>query len=181
MNAMERAHEIRTKAAEKWNCTVGEIIFSMCLTSAWTEKKQADASAWFLANMTNEELENLKAAITTEIDRRTTKTTKVIVNIEKKQTSGRRESWLKTVNSVDDTQKGGYAFEGNFLEEGEVELEVGTIIIECNPRGSVKNWWKEGIIYRVLETGELETIVDEMDWYKEAVSFRNSVAAELKK
>lgn len=40
MNAMKRAHQIRSEAAEKWNCKVSEIIFSLCLEMAWAETKK---------------------------------------------------------------------------------------------------------------------------------------------
>lgn len=40
MNTMKRAHEIRREAAEKWSCRTSEIIFSICLEIAWTEKKE---------------------------------------------------------------------------------------------------------------------------------------------
>lgn len=39
MNTMKRAHQIKKEAAEKWNCTTSEIIFSLCLKVAWTEIK----------------------------------------------------------------------------------------------------------------------------------------------
>jgi len=51
-NTMKRAHEIRKKAASKWNCAVSEIIFSICLEMAWAETKKG-------CDLMNEKIEKL--------------------------------------------------------------------------------------------------------------------------
>lgn len=42
MNVMQRAHEIRTEAATRFNCDSAEIVFSICLEMAWEESRQPE-------------------------------------------------------------------------------------------------------------------------------------------
>lgn len=132
-----------------------------------------------LEKMSIEELNELKRQIQSEIDLR--KSDIVIVNIKRHSNSGNRKSWLKTVKSIDDTKRGGYAFNGDFLDTGEHELRVGEIVIECYPCGSVKNGWNEGIAYSVQSDGELKGETNSYHWKKEFVSFRNDVAKLLER
>jgi len=99
----------------------------------------------------------------------------VTVTIVTRTASGRRESWLKHVTSIDSTQKDGYAYVGDFLSEGQHEIDSGSIVIECIPCGSVKNGYKEGLIYKVQDNGELKEISERYDWKTESVSFRKEV------
>ena len=70
--------------------------------------------------------------------------------------SGRRRGWGKVVTSVDTTKTNGYAFEGEFLGDGEVDLPLGTVIVEKYPAGSVKNSYWQWTVGRVSEAGEIE-------------------------
>lgn len=97
------------------------------------------------------------------------------VTIEPRTASGGRKSWLKHVTSIDPSQKGGYVFEGDFLSEGQHEIIPGSIIIECVPCGSVKNGYKEGLIYTVQDDGELKEVSERYNWKTEFVSFRKEV------
>lgn len=95
--------------------------------------------------------------------------------IKSEHYSGNRKSWYKAVESVDQTKGNGYAFSGNFVPTNqEIEYPEGTIIIECQPTGSVKHGGKMGVIHRVTNEG-LESI-GEYDYEKEFLSFRDAVA-----
>lgn len=183
---MTTAHEIKRIAAIKWDCAESVIIFGICLHMAHvgeTIKKEIEMKDRIKATLEQfdnlDSLEALKIALDEKIKKMAPVSQKVTVTIENSSTSGNRKGWTKIVDSVDMEQKGGYAFEGSFLDDGEHEILVGSIIITCDPRGSVKNWWKEGTISRVQEDGTLGLIADEFDWYKEAVSFRNAVSEAL--
>ncbi len=104
-----------------------------------------------------------------------------IITLAATYASGRRKSWFKHVTKVDISKTNGYAFEGNFISEmTETDLPEGSIIIECIPRGSVKNNLKEGKIFRVEAQGitNLEEN-SEYDWRKDFLSFRDTVAELL--
>lgn len=102
--------------------------------------------------------------------------------------SGGRISWLKTISSVDKAKKNGYAFEGDFISlDQEVELEIGAIVIEKEPQGSVKNGRFDGNIYRVVgspiegQRNPCLELITYFDWEKGFLSFRDRVAKELDK
>ena len=104
----------------------------------------------------------------------------MILKIQNETNSGRRRGWTKLVTSVDMSKKNGYAFDGEFLSEGEQELHPGDIIIQKNPEGSVKNGWYAGVCYCVTQDGELKRLHDESyNWRTEFLSFRNLVAKHL--
>jgi hypothetical protein len=130
-----------------------------------------------IKSLESEELVKLLSEIKTELDSRKKEEQKIVtVELTPQTASGRRESWFKKVDSVDSSQKGGYAYEGDFLKPGiELELKVGSIIIECSPHGSVKNGWKEGAIYKVKPDSALEMLTSGFDWQSESVSFRKEV------
>ena len=81
---------------------------------------------------------------------------KVIVNINIDTASGNRRGWAKALNRVDPDQKGGYALIGEFLKDGEALLEVGSIIADCRPTGSVKSPRKEIHFGIVTSKGEID-------------------------
>lgn len=86
--------------------------------------------------------------------------------------SGRRTSWAKTFSAVaDDGTKGAKAFTGAFLPDGaEIDLEIGTLVLEVVPTGSVKNGSQEARFHRVAAAG-LETIEGgTFDWWKQQLS-----------
>ena len=149
------------------------VYFSEALRIAWAEIKQENEMD--LTKLTLDELNTLKLDLNAEIDSRSTEPGIVTVDIAKTTASGRRESWLKHVTSVNPAEKGGYAYDGEFLNPGECELTIGAIVIECIPCGSVKNGYKEGVVLRVQANGDLDRISECFDWKTEAVSFRQEV------
>ena len=95
--------------------------------------------------------------------------------IKSEHYSGNRKSWYKAVESVDQTKGNGYAFSGGFVSVNqEVEYPEGTIIIECQPTGSVNHGGKMGVIHKVTAEG-LESL-EEYDYNREFLSFRDAVA-----
>jgi hypothetical protein len=112
--------------------------------------------------------------------------------------SGGRVSWFKNLTGVDLAKKNGYAFQGDFLEAGkEIELEIGSIVIEKKPIGSIviekkpigslNNGYYEGNIYCVA-ADPIEDIrnphlilIDYFDWRKAFLSFRDLAHKELAK
>lgn len=103
---------------------------------------------------------------------------KIRFRIVNETNSGRRSGWTKHVTAVDTSKHNGYAFDGPFLRAGENELPVGSIIIQKNPEGSVKNGWDSARCYVVTADG-LETVSDGMDWREDFLSFRDVVAEYL--
>lgn len=95
--------------------------------------------------------------------------------------SGRREGWAKIVHRVDQGPiRGAKAFDGPYLEKGiELDLEVGTLIIEVNPEGSVKNRWSSARILRLDEDGEWIVEANGFNWNSDFLSFRDQVARLL--
>ena len=67
---------------------------------------------------------------------------KVTINVKILRSSGNRKGWMKLVDGVDDTQKGGYALNGCFLQSGEEDVPVGSVLASCEPCGSAKNGYK---------------------------------------
>jgi hypothetical protein len=143
---------------------------------AWEQAKNGEEEM-NIKLLKTDELEKLMTEIRSELDERKSEKPEIVtIKLHSGGTSGNRKSWFKKVDSVDPSQKGGYAYDGDFLESCvELELKVGTIIIECSPRGSVKNGWKEGSIHKIKSDGTLETLVEGMDWKSDAVSFRKEV------
>lgn len=78
---------------------------------------------------------------------------KVRVNISVPTGSGRRRGWWKQVSGVDRSARGGYCILGDFMDEGMVDLEVGTVLLRCAPEGSVKNGWKAARVLVVQPDG----------------------------
>lgn len=99
------------------------------------------------------------------------------ISIENPVGSGRRQGWWKRVINVDTSKSNGYAFDGNFLGEGEHDLPVGSILINKSPTGSVKRGSNEGNCYRVGET-DLE-FIGSFDWHDHFLSFRDLVSDAL--
>jgi hypothetical protein len=101
------------------------------------------------------------------------------ITLEGHGTSGNRSSWYKKVNGVDVEKSNGYALDGDFLNaRQEYDLEVGSIIVECRPGGSVKHQEKTGYIYVVGKDG-VEEIDGSWDWKNEFLSFRDRVCELL--
>jgi len=109
----------------------------------------------------------------------------VRTKIKNDMNSGRRKGWSKLVTSVDPSKNNGYAFEGEFLDDGkEYDLPVGSVVIQKHPEGSVKHAWESGHCYTLDGDGDLCYTSDEsgkesFDWHKEFLSFRDHVIAVL--
>jgi hypothetical protein len=100
--------------------------------------------------------------------------------------SGQRKSWFRIVTGVDKKRKDGYAFEGHFLQTGcDIDIEVGSIVIEKEPCGSANSGQHTANLYVVVED-EIEGVrnghlcfIEEWDWRKQFLSFRDAVAQLL--
>ena len=72
----------------------------------------------------------------------------VRVQVKKPTGTGRRQGWNKVVSRIDNTKQGGYAFEGRFLDERQVDLKVGSVLVGQIPVGSATygNHWRVGVV-----------------------------------
>ena len=70
----------------------------------------------------------------------------VRVIVKKPKGSGRRLGWNKLVRRVDPAKSGGHCFEGEFLDEHQVDLGVGSVLVGQVPVGSAKSGhhWRVG-------------------------------------
>ncbi len=111
-----------------------------------------------LKDLTIEELNALKEAVSAEIKMRESQNVqKVIVDLPDYFDS-RHKNWIKEVTGVDGNKSNGYAFQGNFLQVGStVELPVGTILMYYYGSGSVKNYTVEVRVHRVTPDGLEDT------------------------
>jgi hypothetical protein len=90
------------------------------------------------------------------------------------RSSGRRTSWAKPFDRIDQAEgKGAFKLGAAhiYLQDGEeTELAEGTLVLEVVPRGSVKNGWQEARVYEVTHQGNLEQWFLAYDWRKNYVS-----------
>lgn len=92
--------------------------------------------------------------------------------------SGRRVGFARVVHEVKEG-KGVKAFPGFYLKDDhEVDLELGSVIVQVAPMGSVKNCWQEASIATVTEKG-LEFLDETWDWRKEFPSIKDEVSKRL--
>ncbi len=104
----------------------------------------------------------------------------VRVRIECAKSSGHRVGWVKQVTGIDKTKRGGYAFEGMFLDDGKLyDLKPGTVLIHTRPAGSVKDNRWEGWAGRLKSDGTFEPIANG-DWFKDHLMLRDAVEEALK-
>ena len=70
------------------------------------------------------------------------------VQVKKPTGTGRREGWNRHVTGVDDTRSGAYAFDGQFLDERQVDLTVGSVVVGRIPVGSARYGyhWRVGMV-----------------------------------
>ena len=98
-------------------------------------------------------------------------------------TSGKRKSWYKIVTGVDPNGTNGYAIGGEFIQcNKEVDLNIGDIVIEVRPRGSVKNNWQSVHIYDVTSNGLVECTItanEDCDWRKNFLTIRDFLLKKL--
>ena len=91
--------------------------------------------------------------------------------------TGRRVGWNRVVSSIDDTKKDGYAFAGHFLDERQVDLEVGSVLVSRMPVGSARSGyhWRVGVV----GTGGVEW--EEKTWpHQNFLDFRDHVKELLR-
>jgi len=85
--------------------------------------------------------------------------------------SGHRKGWIKHVKDVDTTKTNGYAFIGDFLSPGKlVELPIGSILVCCDPQGSVAHPRKSGEI-RIVTGPDADNLKDATDVIAEVVDY----------
>jgi hypothetical protein len=96
------------------------------------------------------------------------------VTITTEHASGNRKSWWKVVTDIDASQRGGYAFGGDFLQEGEREIPVGSLLLHVTHHGSVKNGYQEGSLYAVEADGSLREITTGLNWREQSVTLRKA-------
>ena len=108
------------------------------------------------------------------------------VRIECPTASRRRTGWTKLVTSVDKSKSNGYAFEGEWLDDGEYDLPVGAVVIAKAPGGSRSRPYDIGLCYRVTEDGLVQTNEDAgqswehgHNWRESFLTFRDHVAEQL--
>ena len=92
--------------------------------------------------------------------------------------SGRRKGWGKVVDAVDATKRNGYAFDGEFLGDGEHDVPVGAVIVSVEPNGSAKHPTKYGRVHRITPDGEYQQLAA-ADWHEEFLTLRDAAAAAL--
>jgi len=94
---------------------------------------------------------------------------------EQTRASGRRTSWAKWFTDLA-LSKGAKAFiGGEYLKDGvETDLEIGTLVVEVVPTGSVKNGSNEARIYRVSADG-LERTGVEVDYNTRWLTLKDEV------
>ena len=103
-------------------------------------------------------------------------TDKIRFTAKKPKGTGRRVGWIKVVSGVDDSKRGGYAFEGQFLKEGQVELEIGSVLVGSFPVGSARSGshWRAGVVGPERDEWEDRTWPPERE-----LDFRDHVKALL--
>lgn len=100
--------------------------------------------------------------------------------------SGRRKGWCKHVTAVDPEAKDGYGLTGAFLNHGkEYDLPEGSLILYVEPRGSVKNGWKEARVFRLVNhdnyLSQHEKLSGErtLDWHDDFLTVRDILVDAL--
>ena len=98
----------------------------------------------------------------------------VRIKYQPETASGRREGWARSFFAIDKTEKGAKAFRGVYLPKNEeIELEVGTLILEVSPEGSVKNSWQSARILKVNKYGSLSIQTENFNWRESFLSLRD--------
>ena len=103
-------------------------------------------------------------------------TTTIRVRVKKPTGTGRRVGWNRLVTGVDDTKKDGYAFEGHFLDERQIDLALGSVLVSRIPVGSAKSGfhWRVGVV----GTGGVEW-EEKTRSHADFLDFRDHVKARL--
>ena len=105
-------------------------------------------------------------------------TTKITIEIKGDKRKGK--CWSKTVNAIDYSKKGGFMFEGDFLKDGEILVEVGTIILQIETHGSWKNNKQLAFIGIVNNDETINWVEREgIDWRKKSITVAEKCAELL--
>lgn len=102
------------------------------------------------------------------------KTVTVTVTVKTEHASGGRQSWWKHITATDASQRGGYAFAGEFLRDGEYEFPVGALLLHVTHQGSAKSGYQVGNLYAVDADGQLREIAAGLNWREQSVSLRKA-------
>lgn len=101
------------------------------------------------------------------------------VTIKTEYASGNRKSWWKIITDIDASQRGGYAFGGDFLSEGERELPVGSLLLHVTHCGSANRGYQEGTLFAVEADGSLREITIALNWREQSVTLRKAAEGYL--
>ena len=104
-------------------------------------------------------------------------TTIIRVRVKKPTGTGRRVGWNRVITGVDDTKRDGYAFEGSFLDEHQIDLQVGSVLVSRIPVGSARSGyhWRVGVV----GTGGVEW--EDKTWpHEDFLDFRDHVKELLR-
>lgn len=88
------------------------------------------------------------------------------------------KQWTRRITGVDKSKTNGYAFQGEFLSEGEVELPVGAVLLQVGALGSYKHPDVTGVVKRVAEDGSL-ALIAQHPYKEEFISLREAVQEAL--
>ena len=100
----------------------------------------------------------------------------VRVRLKRPTGTGRRVGWNRLVEGVDDTKSNGHAFEGRFLDERQIDLRIGSVLVGRIPVGSATSGfhWRVGVV----GTGGVEW--EEKTWPPEQfLDFRDRVKRRI--
>lgn len=129
--------------------------------------------------LTIDELHDLKLLVNSEIERRNG-TKCVRICWKQPHASGHRTGWARSFTSIDKSIRGAKAFIGEYLKCGyEIDLKIGSYIIEVYPTGSVKHSCDHVKLLRVSETGELKQVGDSYEWREQYLSFVDMCIREI--
>ena len=119
---------------------------------------------------------------------------KVITKIETIYSSGKREGWQKEVKGIIEGGIGAKGYEGEYLNNGEKEMEVGAIILRVYYCGAAKRGkgWQEAEIGEVQEDGTIKWTrktdeedrfgnVTSWDWREESLTLKKEIEIKLAK
>lgn len=134
-----------------------------------------------LTTITTTELEALAKKINAELATRRAAQAPVRVRISLGTASGGRTGWAKQLTGIDATQRGGYAFLGDFLREGLYDLPVGTLILDVFPNGSARKGGKGAILWTADATAPdgLRKLAETSDWPAESVVIQDAAVKAL--
>ena len=97
------------------------------------------------------------------------------VKIQNQGNKSKGKCYNRTVTSVDVTKTNGYAFTGEFLQDGEHDLEIGTVVLQIEAGGSYRHPETEAVVYRVQKNGELVEFA-RLNYKTQFISLRDEIA-----